>query len=53
MIHPDTELRFINNIIGYGVVAKNFIPKGTITWVQDDLDKIYNPEDIQVINPLM
>lgn len=53
MIHPDTELRFINDIIGYGVVAKKFIPKGTITWVQDDLDQVYNPEDIKKINPVM
>ena len=53
MIHPDTELRFINDIVGYGVVAKKFIPKGTITWVQDDLDQVYNPEDIKNINPVM
>ncbi|HYD91619.1 MAG TPA: SET domain-containing protein [Flavobacterium sp.] len=53
MIHPDTELRFINDVIGYGVVATKFIPKGTITWVQDDLDRIYTPEDIAGIDPLM
>ena len=53
MIHPDTELRFINDVIGYGVVATKFIPKGTITWVQDALDRIYTPEDIAGIDPLM
>ncbi|OYQ34446.1 SET domain-containing protein-lysine N-methyltransferase [Flavobacterium cyanobacteriorum] len=53
MIHPDTELRFINDVVGYGVVAKKFIPKGTITWVQDDLDQVYTPEDIRRINPVM
>ena len=53
MIHPDTELRFINTVIGYGVVAKRLIPKGTITWVQDDLDRIYTAEDIKRINPVM
>jgi SET domain-containing protein len=53
MIHPDTELRFIDDVIGYGVVAKKFIPKGTITWVQDDLDAIYTEDDIKKINPLM
>jgi len=42
MIHPDTELKFISETIGYGLVAKKFIPKGTITWVQDDLDQIYS-----------
>ena len=53
MIHPDTELRFINDVIGYGVVATKFIPKGTITWVQDDLDRIYSPDDIAKVNPMM
>ncbi|MBY8963033.1 SET domain-containing protein [Flavobacterium sp. D11R37] len=53
MIHPDTELRFINNIVGYGVVAKKFIPKGTITWVQDDLDSVYTDAALSKINPLM
>lgn len=53
MIHPDTELRFINAVVGYGVVAKAFIPKGTITWVQDELDRIFNPVDIQGISLLM
>ncbi len=47
MIHPDTEVRFINKIVGYGVVAKKHIPKGTITWVQDPLDSIYQPQQLQ------
>lgn len=53
MIHPDTELRFINDIVGYGVVAKKLIPKGTITWVQDDLDVVYTADDLKGISPLM
>lgn len=43
MIHPDTELRFINDVVGYGVVATKFIPKGTITWALDKLDRIFTP----------
>lgn len=46
MIHPNTELRFINEAIGYGVVATKFIPKGTITWALDKLDRIFTPEEI-------
>ena len=38
MIHPDTELQFINDKIGYGVVATKLIPKGSITWALDKLD---------------
>lgn len=53
MLHPDTELRFINDIIGYGVVAKKFIPKGTITWVQDELDQIFTPQRAQMLSPVM
>jgi uncharacterized protein len=38
MIHPSTELRFIGPEVGYGVFATEFIPKGTITYVEDDLE---------------
>jgi uncharacterized protein len=47
MMHPDTEVQFISEDIGYGVVAKKFIPKGTITWVQDELDQIYTPQQVE------
>jgi len=40
MIHPASELRHVNSAIGYGVVATRFIPKGSITWVYDDLDQV-------------
>lgn len=46
MIHPHTELRFISKTIGYGVVATAFIPKGTITWVLDKLDREFSPQEI-------
>lgn len=46
MIHPDTELRFINHGIGFGVTATRLIPKGTITWVFDDLDQVLPPERV-------
>lgn len=47
MIHPHTELRFINETIGYGVVATQFIPKGTITWALDALDRTFSPHQMQ------
>ena len=50
MIHPHTELRFISDVIGYGVVATRFIPKGTITWILDELDRIFTPEEIKKID---
>ncbi len=38
MIHPHTELKYINEIIGYGIFATEFIPEGTITWTKCKLD---------------
>ncbi len=52
MIHPKTELKFISNDVGYGVVATEFIPAGTITWVLDKLDREFRPEEIDVLDPL-
>jgi len=46
MIHPDTELRYVNDIIGYGVFATRSIPKGTITWVRDDLDRVFTQDQV-------
>lgn len=44
MLHPDTELRFISDTVGYGVVATRPIPKGTITWVLDRFDQRFQPD---------
>jgi hypothetical protein len=52
MIHPHTELQFISEKIGYGVVATKFIPKGTITWALDKLDRSFTPEQIRTMDPL-
>jgi hypothetical protein len=46
MIHPNTELRWVNEAIGHGVFATQFIPRGTITWVRDDLDQTFTPEQV-------
>lgn len=46
MIHPNTELRWVNEIIGIGVFATALIPQGTITWVRDDLDQTFTADDV-------
>lgn len=51
MIHPYTEIKFINHTIGYGLVAKQLIPKGTITWVMDKLDQSFTYEEIIQLGP--
>lgn len=52
MIHPKTELKFINSEVGYGVVATELIPAGTITWVLDKLDREFSPMEVQSLEPL-
>ena len=52
MIHSHTELAFISNEVGYGVVAKEFIPAGTITWVLDKLDREFSPFEIQSMDSI-
>lgn len=51
MIHPNTELRFINKKKGRGVFAIRFIPKGTITYVKDDLEIEITPDDPRLADP--
>lgn len=52
MIHPHTELRFINDKIGYGIVALKSIPQGTITWALDKLDRKFTPQQVRSMDPL-
>ena len=49
MIHPHTEVRFTSNDKGYGLVATHFIPKGTITWVMDELDRVFTSDEIDAM----
>jgi hypothetical protein len=49
MIHPNTELKFISNEIGYGMVATKFIPAGTITWALDKLDREFTVKEFQAM----
>lgn len=44
MIHPSTELRLVNPLVGYGVYAAKPIPKGSLVFVQDPLDIVLSPE---------
>ena len=53
MMHPHTELRFINESIGYGVFATRFIPKGTIVWILDELDQSYEEAYVQSLDPML
>ncbi len=47
MIHPDTKLIHINDVVGYGLFATAFIPKGTITYAKDPLELEVSPTQMQ------
>jgi uncharacterized protein len=44
MIHPATEVKLVSPEIGMGVFATQFIPKGSITYILDEMELIY-PQD--------
>ncbi|MEK4670221.1 SET domain-containing protein [Niallia sp. FSL R7-0271] len=50
MMHPDTEIRFVSEEIGVGLFATKLIPKGTITWIKDELDIILKKEYIESLD---
>jgi hypothetical protein len=50
MIHPYTELRYIDKQVGFGVFATKLIPKGTIVWVLDQLDQILDPSYVAALD---
>lgn len=52
MIHPDLEIKWVNDQVGYGLFAKRLIPKGTITYIKDDLEIILRPGDSRLRNKL-
>jgi uncharacterized protein len=49
MIHPDTELRYVNDAIGYGVFATRPIPRGTVIWAHDPLDQVLTPARLETL----
>jgi uncharacterized protein len=49
MVHPHTEIRFVNDIIGWGVFATRFIPKGTIVWALDALDQRFTAAQVAAL----
>ncbi len=52
MIHPCTEVRKVNDVIGCGVFAVSMIPAGTIVYVKDPLEIEISPSRYQRLNGL-
>ncbi len=50
MLHPDTEVRFVDQLIGHGVFATKLIPRGTLTWVLDKFDRLYTEPEVRQLD---
>ena len=53
MMHPNSEVRFVNEQVGLGVFATSFIPAGTIVYVDDPLDIVLLPDNPILQNPIL
>jgi hypothetical protein len=53
MIHPNTELKFVNDLVGYGVFATKNIPEGTIVYIKDSLEISVSPTEYILHNKEM
>lgn len=51
VIHPATEVRYIDPVVGLGVFATARLAKGTITYVWDPLEIEITPEDPRLRDP--
>jgi len=51
MQHPNTELKFVNPQVGYGVFATDFIPTGTIVYARCSLDITIPPTSPLLSDP--
>lgn len=51
MIHPDTELVFMDAERGRGVRASAPIPRGTIVWARDRFDQVLSPATVATLPP--
>ena len=53
MLHPKTRLAWISDEVGYGVLATEDIPRGTILWALDPLDRVLSPADVKRLDPAL
>lgn len=47
MLNPNIQLQFINESVGFGLRASQFIPKGTIIWAHDKFDVVITGKEME------
>lgn len=53
MVIPWVKIVWISDFKGYGLIATQDIPKGTITFAQDGLDIVIPGSDLENLDPLL
>lgn len=53
MLHPATTIKPVSRHIGLGVFATEFIPRGTIVYVKDQLEIEIHANDARLSDPVM
>jgi hypothetical protein len=53
MVHPDTTLVWIDDVVGHGVIATAPIPRGTLVWAQDRMDQSFHPAELDAMTPVL
>jgi SET domain-containing protein len=53
MIFPNVRIQWISDLKGYGLIATEDIPMGTITFVQDGLDIVIPSVELDSIDPIL
>ncbi len=51
MMHPHTMLSASDKKDSIGIIATEFIPKGTVTWALDTLDKMFTAQEVHDMKP--
>lgn len=49
MIHPSTQLRYIDSQFDYGLFAVGSIPRGTIVWARDSFDQSFTSLQLESV----
>ncbi|TAF12221.1 MAG: SET domain-containing protein-lysine N-methyltransferase [Nostocales cyanobacterium] len=52
MLHPNIQLQFINESVGFGLIASQLIPRGTVTWVHDKFDVVITGQEMEHIEEI-
>ncbi len=52
MLHPWTVVKTVDDVVGVGVFATHRIPRGTVTWVRDPLDRTLSATEVARLDTL-